>query len=610
MSAWIDRGRPKAVLAPFRQAGRDLGAFRAAYSWLLADLIAFSRRRVAGVVALNLLGVALQWMVVGAVLLFVGELTGEGGAFQAPLLEGIELPVDGSFGMVAGWGVAVLALVASASLATYGAEAIGYETAQRYVERSGREILGATLATRSRLTDDGDPPARRLQMSLARDHIMILRALLVAQRSLRAILMVVVAAIVLALINPVLSAVVAAVATLFTVPYYLVNRRMVEAAATLERRNASARVSISRLVDHATSREPNAEVLRVVPELYPSDLAIADRWNALRDIMLGGQRTTALMGGLVGSCLVAVVVTFGLLIARDGTSWIAALTFIIALNLASAAFIQLAAQVTAANRFLPHVQEHIAFATGLAQHAAAGGNTPGQALGSLPLVRAPHPRLSGGLAKLALKPGTRTLCIYLEAIDRLNAHALLTILVGGNREEAQQLREAAFFCGDPSALPPVAVRVLLGAHGTTALARLGLVDEVARLPRGDDTLLTPELQERLSPFLRYALGVLEGIDRQLMILAWKPFARLSPEERARLLEVLAARPVLFVIAATPGRQPAEITHTIALSGHTVAGMGDAQWYKKAAPKLLAAATAQPQQVGASAGASLSDLEEM
>lgn len=590
-----------------RQAWRSLRAFQAAYAWLFRELVAFSRRRVLVVVALNLLGVVLQWIVVGAVLVFVGKLTGEGGAFQVPLLSGVDLPVEASFGVVSVWAIIVLLLVAAASVSAYSAEAIGFETARRYVDRSGRDILETTLAAQSRLTDDVDSPSRQLQILLARDHFMVLRALLLIQRALRAALMVFVAGVVLALINAVLSAVVATVATLFVIPYYLVNRRMVGASAALQQRSASAGASISRLVEHATSREPNAEMLRVVPELYPIDVAIAERWKVLQDIMLGGQRTTALMSGLIGTSLVAVVVTFGLLIARDQTSWVAALTFIIGLNFASGAFVQLAGLVTAANRFLPHIQDYIAFQHKFRPQAdPTSAVMPAEPSQQLPTLRTSQPKFSTSDTELALTPGTRALCVWPGQIDRLNAHFLLSRLVDGSQPDARRLRNATSFYGDPSSLPPVSVEALLGDFGAAALVELNLLEEVERLPEGRATVLTPLVQQQLSPFLRYTLGMVEGVRSELLMLAWSPFVRLSVAERARLIELFRVKPVLFVTTATPARQPAGVTHTIVLDEGGIVGMGDAQWYKTVSPELQAEGEA-PRPVIVASGAGLDGL---
>lgn len=584
-----------------REARRNLAAFLGAYAWLLADLLAFSRGRVFAVVALNLLGVALQWTVVGAVLLFVGELTGEGGAFQVPLLSGVDLPVEASFGVVAAWSIIVLSIVVAATASTYCAETMGFQTALQYVERSGGRILRGTLSARTRTTEGSGSPARELQVVLARDQIMVLRALLVVQRSLRAILMVVVAAGVLALINPALTGVVALVTSLFVVPYYLVNRRMVGAATILEERNASARVSISRIVEHATSRDPNSEVLRVVPDLYAADVAISQRWAVLRDIMLGGQRTAAVMSGMVGTCLVAVVVAFSLIIASDGASWIAALTFIIGLNLASAAFVQLASLVTAANRFLPHVQDYARFLGTFAPNdQVASIGVRSEPNGPLPTVRAPDPILPASDTELSLSGETRVLSVWPGPVDRLNVEELLGRLVAGSPSETHRLREAAFFCGDPTTLPPVPIRTLLSDQGFAALTALNLEHEVRELPAGDATVLTPEAQEGLSLFLRYALGMLEGLDSKLLVLGWKSFARLTPEERLLLLEVIGQRSVLFVIAANPKRQPLEITHTVIFTEQGIAGMGTAGWYKRVVQKLQAE-SASKRPVGAVAG---------
>lgn len=597
--------RYRTALGASREAWRNLGAFRAAFGWLLRDLITFSRTRVVGVAALNLTGVVLQWAVVGGVLIFVGELTGEGGAFQAPLLGGVELPVSASIEVVAGWSLIVLLLVVAAAASTYGAEALGFRTALRYVDHRGGNILGAMLAARTMPATDRHPPARQLQVVLARDQIMVLRALLVLQRALRAILMVAVAAAVLALINPFLTAVVAFVTCLFVVPYYLVNRRMVSAANALEQRNLNAKLSISRLVEHATTRDPNAEVERLVPAMYASDTAIAERWSVLRDIMLGGQRTAAVMTGLVGTCLVAVVVAFSLIIARDNASWVAALTYILGLNLAAGAFAQLASQVTAANRFLPHIQEYVGFLArlGPAPHAPAGDG-PVAPSARLPPLRASEPTLPDSATELWLTPESRVLCIWPEPTDRLNVQVLLGRLVG--RARAERLREAAFFYGEASGLPPVPLHALLGPRGLEALSAIGLADEVLDLPERDATVLTPRVTEGLTPLLRYVLGLLDGIDRQVLILAWKPFAKLSAEDRGRVLEIVGARPVLFTYSAGPSRQPAEISHTVVLTRRGVAGMGDGEWYKSVAGDVQAGAAIQAR---AAAGVSIDDIAD-
>lgn len=386
-----------------------------------------------------------------------------------PLLSGIELPVDASLGAVAAWGLIAMMVVAGAALSTYGAEAIGFSTAQRYVERSGRTVLEATLSARTGLPQGSGAPARQLQHVLARDQTMVLRALLLLQRSLRSALMVLVGGVVLALINPVLTAVVAAVTTFFIVPYYIVNRRVVEAASALERSNAGARDSISRLVEHATSRDPNAEIARVVPDLYPADVAISERWSALREILLGRQRTVAIMTGLLGTCLVAIVVAFGLIIARDGASWVAALTFLVALNLASGAFIQLAGEVTAANRFLPHVQEYIAFASSIGRQPGSSDRRSRTPNGVLPPLRAAAPTLEHSDLEITLSPGTRVLCIAPEMPDRLNLDRLLTTLVAGSPADGQQLREAAFFWGDARNLHDYLLAALNGQPAPSLL---------------------------------------------------------------------------------------------------------------------------------------------
>lgn len=609
MKARPRRARTKAPSSFLRQALRNLGAFRSAYLWLLADLVAFARRRVAAVFALNLLGVTLQWAVVGAVLMFVGKLTGEGGAFQAPLLGGIDLPVEATFEVLLVWGMIVLLLVCVASASAYGAEAISFETARRYVDSGSRSILLATLEARSRLVDQEEPPARQLQMVLLRDQLMVQRALIVLQRSLRAILMVAVAGVVLALINPILSAVVATVMALSAIPFYLVNQRIVGAAATLQERNARAGAAVIQLVEHATSREPNAEVQRVVPELYAIEGAVADRWNALRDIMLAGQRTSALMSGVVGSALVAVVITFGVLIARDGTSWVAALTFVIGLNFASGAFIQLAGLVTAANRFLPHVQKYVSYVRGLSPAESAGAHDLRTTQREdLPPIRAPHPSLEASDVELALTAGVRALCLWPAPIDRLNVHLLLKLLVAGSADDAHRLREAAFFLGSPGSLPPVSVRALLGPCGKQAVNDLGLAKEVAKLSDGWDTVLTPRIQERLSPTLRYTLGMVEGLGHQLLVLGWKSFSSLRAEDRVRVLEIVAPRPVLFVGAATLGKQPAEVSHMVVLDEHGIAGMGDAVWYKTVAPGLRSKEFVSPP-AGAAAGVGLEELAD-
>jgi hypothetical protein len=575
----------------------------------MRELVGFARGRVLAVVALNLLGVVLQWTVIGAVLIFVGELTGDAGAFQTPVLGGLELPVEASVGIVSAWGIVVLGLVLVAALSTYRAETIGFSTAQRYVDDSSQRLLRSTMTATTTPVDGSDFPTQRLQVALIRDQIMVLRALLVVQRSLRAILMVIVAGLVLALINPALTAVIALVAALFVVPYYFLNRRMVVAATTLEHRNLSARLSIARTVEHATSRQPSDEVRRVVLDAYAKDPAIDDRWSVLRDLMLSGQRTTALMSALIGTCLVAVVVVFSLLIASDTASWVAALTFIIGLNLASGAFVQLASFVTAANRFLPHVQDFIAYREMLGDTSTAP-DVMTSLTSPLPNVHVSEPVLPASSSEVPLVAGIRVLCISPGPIDRLNLQSLLARLVEGADAEARRLRAGAFFCGDHTSLPGVPLRQLLGSRANDALTKLGLQDEIAALPQRKDTVLTPEIQERMTPLLRYTLAVVEGLEHEVVVLGWKSFAQLSAEDRARLIDYISSLPVIFLTSGVMRRQPREVTHTAVLTEHGIAGMGGAKWYQTVTASLPILRDRSSPTVKAGSGPALLDLEDV
>jgi len=72
-------------------------------------------------------------------------------------------------------------------------------------------------------------------------------------------------------------------------------------------------------------------------------------------------------------------------------------------------------------------------------------------------------------------------------------------------------RRPAFFYSDASGLPAATARALLGHHGAHALHELGLGEEIERLTDGDATVLTPDVQDRLSGLLAHALGMVEGL---------------------------------------------------------------------------------------------------
>jgi hypothetical protein len=92
----------------------------------------------------------------------------------------------------------------------------------------------------------------------------------------------------------------------------------------------------------------------------------------------------------------------------------------------------------------------------------------------------------------------------------------------------------------------------------------------------------------------------------MLILAWKPFSKLSPEDRDRVLEVIDARPVLFIHNAGPKKQPVDVTHTVVVGQHGIAGMGEAGWYRRVAGVVQAETD---ERARAAAGVSLDDIAD-
>lgn len=569
---------------------RNLRAFGRAYGALLADLLATCRGRVAVVVVLSFAGIVLQVAALGVALYYVTELTAEESvAVQVPLLSGLDLPVSASAVGIAVWGFTILAMVVAAAGATYGAEVVGFTTARRYLRTRAERIL-ASVATATEVPGGarrGETPTRHVQRMLGRNETIVLRALLLVQRSLRALLMVIVAAVVLALLNPVLTGIVAIVALVFTIPYYMVNRRLVEAATHLDDIGARSGQSVRRIVEAATTRQAHAVTEAYAPRLYRDDAAIERRWGTQGEILLARQRSAALLSALFGFSFVAILVTFSIFIAEGNGSWVVALTFLVALNVASAAFKELGTSITAANRFLPRVQDHLAFSSTQTRAPSASGRNGADLAGALPSLRAPKPTLPGSLTSVELG-AQRIFCVCPERVDRLNLRAWLCRL-SDDEHDGWALAEAAYFCGDSSGLPPVALReVLQLEHGDerrraaflALVADLGLTREFASFSGGFDTVMGADLQAGLSAEMRLLLALAPGIigRSRLFVIGWRVIAPASRASRLRILGTLGEVPVLLFATRMGARQPPEASLSLVVDSGGIAGMGDAEWH--------------------------------
>lgn len=597
------------VAGPSRVVPVDAGAasalrrraqyYRSYAGWMIADLYRTLRRRVLQLVVLGILAVTTRALTFGILIAFLRALADGAGA----RIRGVPLPPVRTARDVLLW-TAALVLAAALMAATQFLEArrrvrLGEDYARSLVRR----VHGAIARRQAdRDADELDlPTVRRLIGGSG----LLVRAVQPALAPLVPVLTAMVALAVLLWLDAFLTVLLAVLGLAYVIPFYRLNRLVVQASRSRDRNLRAYRRETRRAARAALLPQFAPLADDPLPGAYLDSGAVRDRVVVFRSLLLNRGRVGALNNATFGAALVLVLVLGVARRASADDALAQLVTFAVCLRVAWGAVQQVTVAVAGFSRFLPQYAQYVDLLSGaddVAPTAAPGAQTtpelrirtaPEAALGDVPV----HVDLHDGVMLLLSRPVP-------QAVD---ARALWRRLTGA------PLPRRAVVVEDPVVLPDLPLRQLLDPSGTGddvegAAALLGLDVAVRHLPDRDATRWDDAV-ERLpaGASTLVALAPALTLPADVAVVPLVGWDGLDEHVRARFRA--AWHGALVLVAPRP---PADVPDGTALAVLALGGQPiryvDPRCYREAVPELQALLAADPPADGA-ASSSDDDFED-
>jgi len=571
-----------------------LRSYGRVYGWVVGDLCRSAPMGVLGVASFSLIGVATRFGAIGVVLAYVHALSkGQPADLWIVKIRATSEPAD-----LALWSAVLLALVSCTAAFTYLGEWLGFCTAGAYMRRAAGSVLDA-------FESGGGPQVPRLPVHRESDHIrrllardmnMLLRSVLIVLRSMVPIATFAFSAAVLFAIHAALSAVVIIFLALYAIPFFMLNKRVVQASRRREEHASGVGTGLRRMLPMLMNRRGASGQARNWADVYHERLPIEENLAALQDILLARNRVALLQDAFFGLVLVASLVIYALVLAGGEQPWALFLGYLVALRFATGSMKSMAGYLTSTNRFLPQVQRYVEFVRGSQrQHIEdTGYEATTAALEQLEL-HCDAPELEGSEQSIVIEPGrvaavlSRT-PLHVGALRRWCRH------LRGGAKPGDQLWWHCFYLGDVRRLPEMTVASIIApnpetarnerAHVEAVFDQLGVFEEYRAWPDGLDTMLDASTEARLSRRMRYALALMEAVvtRRSVVVLQWSALAALPAAFQKAVVEMLRDRVVLLAADDVPKNLP-EPAESAVIVEDRIIGMGGRAWYEAIRPEL-------------------------
>jgi ABC-type multidrug transport system fused ATPase/permease subunit len=554
-------------------------------SWLIPDVFRHGRGRVVSVVLLSTIGVAARAATIGSMLLYINAR-----ATGTPLiLGGVTLPTHASAAVFALWGALALGFAALTIAASYRADVIIFRIAQSYMEMAVQRVLRHHAAGREiDLPEDLETRSSKpIALMLRGDTYRLVRVVVQTLGILMPLITLAASAAVLIATNWMLTAFLLPALAIYSYGVGLVNRAVLRDSQKRQfaRQHLTRDVNaILRTLDG--TRYPSNGAPEWLAS-YPERSWLQEAMSAFRGIILSKKRVAYLSDGFQGIALLLIVMVFGTMIAGETTSWAVLLTYLMGLGYATRSMGRASKCVTAANRFIPQVRHYVLF---MQTHPPAVAPPRDRSSDGVFHFEAREPRLPGSLDMLEARPGQVMWCISRGRTSNGSLGELLFALSDGDPNEARRIESETFFL---RGVPPLPARPLScylpvstgedGADTTERMHRffadLGVAEEFGAQLGSPDAQLTAELDEQLSPILRYGLRLLPGVltDSRLIVLDHEPLEKLG-EGRDRLLATLADRLVMLVPRSARTSPIQGMAAVMVCQAGSILGIGDAEWH--------------------------------
>lgn len=554
-------------------------------SWLVPDIYRHGRGRVLGVVLLSTIGVAARAATIGSMLLYINaRATGN------PLvLGGLTLPTEASLPVFALWGSVALGFAALTIAASYRADVVIFRIAQSYMEMAVARVLKHHAAGRELdLPEDIETKSSKpIALMLRGDTYRLIRVVVQTLGILLPLITLAASAAVLIVTNWTLTAALLPAVLIYSYGMGVVNRSVLRDSQKRQFARQHLTQDVNAILRNVDGTRYPSNGAPDWLETYPDRSWLQEAMGAFRGIILSKKRVAYLSDAFQGVALLLIVMVFGTMVASDANSWTELLTYLMALGYGTRSMGRASKCVTAANRFIPQVRRYVLFMQAQPPTVATPRDPADVGIFHF---EAREPRLPGSLDKLEARPGQALWCISRGSTRNENLGELFVALAGGNPNEARRIEAETFFLRGVPPLPARTIRgylpVSAGDNDAAAMEKtrrflsdVGVLDEFDARLGGLESELSGELDEELSPLLRYALRLLPGVIAapHLFVLDVDPLQKLG-EDRDRVLAALADRLVMLVprsarVSPIPG-----MAAVVVCQGGSIRGIGDAEWH--------------------------------
>jgi hypothetical protein len=244
--------------------------------------------------------------------------------------------------------------------------------------------------------------------------------------------------------------------------------------------------------------------------------------------------------------------------------------------------------VTAANRYMPQVRRYVLFMQLNSTAEPAAVRDVGRS--GVFHFAADEPRLPGSRADLEAGPGQAVWCVLRSERETAKFGEICLALAGGEPAEAVHIESETFFLAKVARLPERPLRSYLPfSEGEQVgvekrikdfMDALGVREEFETCLGELDIVLTGELDDQLSPALRYALRLLPGAlaKPHLFVLDVEPLQELGERCRDRVISALADRVVLLVSHTLRATPIATAAGVVVIDAAKIRGIGDVGWH--------------------------------
>ncbi len=577
----------RALQTNLSQVTRRVRLFGNIVGWVLGDVYRNAKGQFVLIFALSVLGVIARLGVIAVLMTFVHAQT----SGRPVVVGGFDLPSDTGFWTLTLWGGLVLVFSVVTGLANYLAEVRNFRLAREAMNRAVDRTLAVVAAGQSRplavwANEGMKAMARKVVMG---DAMMLARSVLLIGGFTVSVTTFVIAVVALFILNAQLTAILAPVFLIYAVPFYKLNRAVVNASREYDDRRLERARVLGGLLNFASQTHYPGVTRPAWADLYQADPSVSGTMDAFRGIIMPRRRVAFLQDVFLGVILLVLLVVFGSFLLSDELAWVPFITYFVALRFAITGMGGTAAMVTAVNRFVPQLHRLKEFASLDVEAAAVGIDEEAK----LWTFHAVGPGLEESAPSATPQPGDVVACIDPCPTDSYRLVEFCQRLLGTtNRTKCNRLLGAMFYCGDVRSFPGLPIVQLLTGEkepdtstvdeAKRVLERFGVLNEIEALPLGMETTLGPESTEGLSPLCLYALRLTPGVrsSRQYFVLDWKPLARMGSEARQAVFELLSDRIVMLVSTGAPADLLSQSSPVIVLDESTISGIGDAQWFKR------------------------------